>query len=269
MKGKEYLRKEGEPLIHSTAVIHPGAVLGEGVKVGPFCVIGENVRIRRGTKIGSHVVIEGLTEIGESNYIAQFASLGAPPQDLKYRGEPTHLRIGDRNIIREYVTMHRGTVTGRSITEVGDDNLFMVGVHLPHDCKIGNKVIIANATHLGGHVTVEDGAVIGALVGIHQFARVGAVAMVAAKAGVPKDVPPYTIAAGDRATLFGLNKVGLERVGISPKSKASLKKAYRIIFQSSLQLNEAIKKVREEVEPCKEVVHLLEFIETSERGILR
>jgi len=257
------------PKIHPAAAVDSHAVIGPGVEIGPFVVVGPDVRIGAGTIIRANSVVEGDTEIGGGNIIGPFATLGAPPQDVKYKGERTKLKIGDRNIIREQVTIHVGTPTGRSVTTVGDDCMIMVGAHIPHDCIIGNRVIIANATHLGGHSEVEDNAVIGAMVGIHQHVRVGAVAMVAAKAGVPMDVPPYTIAAGDRASLFGLNRVGMERVGISRETRAELRKAYRILFQSSLKLEAAIEKVREEVAPSQEVENLLSFIMKSKRGILR
>ena len=255
--------------IHPTAQVEPGAEIGPGVQIGPYTVIGPEVKIGPGTVIKPHTVIDGATVIGDENVIGPMVSLGAPPQDIKYRGERTSLVIGDRNIIREHVTVHVGTADGRGETTIGSGCMLMVGVHIPHDCIIGDGVIIANATHLGGHVEVHDHAVIGALVGIHQNARVGAVAMVAAKAGVPMDVPPYTIAGGDRASLFGLNRVGMERVGISKETRADLRKTYRILFQSALKLNEAIEKVRAEVNSSKEVEIMLEFLETSKRGILR
>lgn len=260
---------ENKTEIHPTALVDPKATIGAGVKIGPYVIVGPEVTIGNGTIIKAHTVIEGWTEIGENNIIGPHAALGCPPQDVKYKGERTKLVIGDRNIIREYATLHLGTAHGRGETTVGNDCMLMVGVHIPHDCVIGNGVIIANATHLGGHVEVHDHAVIGALVGIHQHTRVGAVAMVAAKAGVPMDVPPYTIAGGDRASLFGLNRVGMERVGISKETRVELRKAYRILFQSALKLNEAIEKVRNEVAPSPEIDIMLEFLQTSKRGILR
>ena len=257
------------PDIHTTALVDPKADLGPGVEVGPFAIIGPDVRIGPRTVVKAYTTIEGSTVIGEENIIGPYATLGAPPQDLKFRGERTTLKIGNRNVIREQATLHVGTAGGRSETTVGDDCLLMVGVHIAHDCDIGNKVIIANATHLGGHITIEDNAVLGALIGIHQHVRIGAVAMVAATAAVPMDVPPYTLAAGDRAKLFGLNAVGMKRVGIPRQTRALLRKAYRIVFQSSLKLAEAVEKVRNEVESCEEIEHFLKFIESSDRGILR
>lgn len=262
-------KKLNETRIHPSAVVDAAANIGSGVEIGPYVVIGPEVTIGAGTIIKSHTVIEGWTTIGAENIIGPLVSMGAAPQDLKYKGERTHLKIGDRNIIRENATLHPGTPTGHGETVVGNDCMLMVGVHIPHDCILENGVIIANATHLGGHVEVHDHAVIGALVGVHQYTRIGAVAMVAAKAGVPMDVPPYTIAGGDRASLFGLNRVGMERVGISKETRADLRKAYRILFQSALKLAEAIEKVRAELPASKEVEIMLHFLETSKRGILR
>jgi len=260
---------EGGVSVHPTSVVHPAAQLDEGVEVGPYAVIGPDVRIGKGTVIKSHTVVEGRTIIGERNRIGPFASLGQPPQDTKFKGEKTELKIGNGNIIREQVTIHVGTATGRGITTVGDECFFLVGVHIAHDCIIGDRVIIANATHLGGHVEIENDAVLGALVGVHQFVRIGSVSMVAAKAGLPMDVPPYTIAAGDRASLRGLNKVGMERVGISKERRAELRKAYRILFKSSLKLEEALEKAGKEVPPSEELEHLIGFIRKSGRGITR
>lgn len=262
-------KKLNETKIHASAVVDPGARVGPGAEIGPYVVLGKEVTIGSGSVIKSHTVIEGWTTIGCDNVIGPLVSMGAAPQDLKFKGERTHLKIGDRNIIRENATLHPGTVSGHGETVVGDDCLLMVGVHIAHDCILGNGVIIANATHLGGHVEVHDHAVIGALAGIHQFTRIGSVAMVAAKAGVPMDVPPYTIAGGDRASLFGLNRVGMERVGISKETRADLRKVYRILFQSALKLAEAIEKVRAEVPASREVETLLSFLESSKRGILR
>lgn len=262
-------KKQQDPKIHPTAVVDSAARIEPGVEIGPYVVVGPEVTIGSGTIVKSHTVVDGWTAVGCDNVIGPLASLGAPPQDLKYEGERTKLVVGDRNIIREHVTLHPGTVSGRGETVVGDECMLMVGVHIAHDCVIGNGVIIANATHLGGHVEVHDQAVIGALAGIHQYARIGSVAMVAAKAGVPMDVPPYIIAGGDRASLFGLNRVGMERVGISKETRTQLRKAYRILFQSTLKLKDAIEKTRAEIPASAEVETLLEFLETSKRGILR
>ena len=257
------------PEIHPTAVVHPQADVADGVHIGAYAIIGEHVRIGTGTIIGPHVVIDGHTEIGQQNNIYQFASIGAPPQDLKYHGEPTRLVIGDHNIIREYVTVCLGTVTGREETIVGSHCLFMVYTHVAHDCIVGDRVIMANYAALGGHVILQDDVVIGAQSGMHQFARIGRAAMLAAQSGSSKDIAPYCIASGSHSKLYGLNKVGLDRLGVSKEAQAELRKAYRVIFQSSMTATEAIAAVRGEVEQTPEVTDLLQFIEESTRGICR
>ena len=197
--------------IHPTAIVHPGAKIGPGVKIGAYSLIGENVQIERDTVIGSHVVLEGWTEIGEGCQIFPFASVGAAPQAIRYRGEPTRLVIGKRNIIREFVTVNRGTPEGGGITSLGDGNLIMAYSHIAHDCRIGNQVILANSSTLAGHITVEDHAIVGGVVAIHQFVRVGCYAIIGGQSAIPQDIPPYMTASGNRAKLFGLNLVGLKR----------------------------------------------------------
>lgn len=256
-------------MIHPSAIIHPGAELDADVEVGPFVVVGEHVKIGRGTKIGPSAVIEGWTEIGEYNQIFHLSSIGAIPQDLKYKGEKTFLKIGDRNIIREFATLHPGTVTGDSETTIGNGNLFMAYCHVAHDCHIGNHVIMANGATLAGHITVEDHAKVGGLSAIHQFVRIGAHVMVGGGAMVGQDVPPYTIAAGDRATLHGLNLVGLKRAGFSDEILADLKKAYKILIRSNLRTEEALDRIRKEIAMSPEITHFVEFVEKSERGICR
>lgn len=255
--------------IDPRAAVDPGAQLDTGVRVGPFAVIGRNVRIGKGTIVGPHVVIEGHTTIGEQNRIFQFSSIGAAPQDLKYREEESELVIGDRNRIRECVTIHLGTEGGGMVTRIGDDNLFMAYSHVAHDCIIGNGVIMANAATLAGHVTLENGAFMAGLSGIHQFCKVGRQAFVAAGAIVVMDVSPFTTVQGDRARLTGLNLEGLKRSGISPDAIAGLKKAFRILFRSGLVLEESVRKVREEAGQYAEVRYLLEFIINSGRGVTR
>jgi UDP-N-acetylglucosamine acyltransferase len=256
-------------MIHPSAIVHPGAELDVDVEVGPFVVIGEHVRIGRGTKIGPSSVIDGWTEIGEENQIFHLASVGAIPQDLKYKGEKTFLRIGNRNIIREFATIHLGTVTGDGETTVGDCNLFMAYCHVAHDCHIGNNVIMANGSTLAGHIIVEDHARLGGLSAIHQYVRIGEHVMIGGGAMVGQDVPPYTIAAGDRATLHGLNLVGLKRSGFSDEILGDLKKAYKILIRSNLRTDEALARIRSEVTMSPEVAHFVEFVEKSERGICR
>jgi UDP-N-acetylglucosamine acyltransferase len=255
--------------IDPRAVIDPGAHLDEGVRIGPFAVIGANVRIGKGTVVGPHTVVEGRTTIGSDNRIFQFASIGSAPQDLKYRGEESELVIGHRNRIRESVTIHPGTEGGGMVTQIGDDNLFMAYSHVAHDCRIGNRVIMANAATLGGHVTLEDGVIMGGLTGIHQFCRVGRQAFVAAGAIVVMDVPPYSTVQGDRARLTGLNLEGLKRSGISPDAINGLKKAYHILFRSGLILEESMKRARAQAGKYPEVEYLVDFIAGSGRGVTR
>ncbi len=256
-------------MIHKTAIVHRKAQLVEDVEVGPYTIIGENVKIGRGTSIGPHVVIQGWTEIGEENQIFQFASIGAPPQHVRYRGERTRLKIGNRNIIREFVTMNLGTEGGEGITTLGDNNFFMAYSHLAHDCQVGNNTLFANSSALAGHVIVEDFAILGGLVAVHQFVRIGSLAMIGGGSMVPKDVPPYTLAVGDRARLYGLNLVGLKRQEFPDELIFKLKRAYKIIFNSRLKLSEAVKMVRESFGDTPEVNNFINFIENSKRGICR
>jgi UDP-N-acetylglucosamine acyltransferase len=256
-------------MIHPSAIVHPRAELDVDVEIGPFAVIDENVKIGRGTKIGASAVIQGWTEIGEYNEIFHLCSVGAIPQDLKYKGEKTRLSIGNRNTIREFATIHLGTVTGDGETTIGDSNLFMAYCHVAHDCHIGNNVIMANGATLAGHITVEDHARLGGLSAVHQYVRIGAHVMIGGGAMVGQDVPPYTIAAGDRATLHGLNLVGLKRSGFSDRILGDLKKAYKILIRSNLRTEEALVKIRGEIDMSPEVAHFVEFVEKSERGICR
>lgn len=258
-------------MIHATAVVHPKAELDSDVEIGPYAIIGEHVKIGRGTKVGAHTVIDGWTTIGENNQIFHLASVGAVPQDLKYKGEETYLKIGDRNIIREFATLHLGTVTGDGETSVGSGNLFMAYSHVAHDCHIGNGVVMANAATLAGHVKVEDYAIIGGLSAIHQFTRIGAHAMIGGGTLVGMDIPPYTISTGDRrdARLRGLNLVGLKRHNFSDEVITSLKKVYKILVLSDLKLKDALERIKNEVPSSPEVDHFITFVETAQRGICR
>jgi len=256
--------------IHPTAILNPKAEIDEGVVIGPFCIIGEGVRIKKGTKLISSVVIEGDTEIGENCIIYPFTSIGLSPQDLKYKGEKTGVKIGNDNIIREYVTVHRASIGGDGITTIGDKNFLMAYVHIAHDCKIGSHIILANAATLAGHVVVENYAIISGLTAIHQFTRIGAYAMVGGFSGVGQDVPPYTIASGARAKLFGLNTIGLKRHGFSDAKINHLKKAYKILFREKRTLKDAIKKIQEDLSYTDEIKHLIDFIQQKNaRGICR
>jgi UDP-N-acetylglucosamine acyltransferase len=256
-------------MIHATAIVDPRAEIEADVEIGPYTVVSGDVHIGANSRIGSHVVIEPFVEIGENCQIFQYASIGAVPQSLKFEGEKTHVKIGSGTIIREFVTIHRGTGFGGGITEVGPDNFLMAYTHVAHDCRLGRNVVLANAATLGGHITIGDHATVGGLVAIHQFARVGEYAFVGGKAAVVKDIPPFMIAAGDRARLHGLNIVGLKRAGFTPEALMQLKKSYRLIFRIGLTLNEAIERVQAQVEQIPEVKRLIEFIKASQRGITR
>ena len=256
-------------MIHPTAIIDSQADIDSNVQIGPYSIIGANVHIGSGTVIGPHVVIQPHVEIGPDCHIFQYASIGAVPQALKFQGEETYVKIGRGTVIREFVTVNRGTGFGGEITEVGEENFLMAYVHIAHDCKTGRNVILANNATLAGHIVIEDFVTVGGLVAIHQFVRIGNYAYIGGKSAVVKDIPPYIIAAGDRAKLHGLNSVGLKRHGFSQEALSSLKKAYRIIFRIGLTLNEAIERVKAEVEQVPEVNNLIQFIKSSERGITR
>ncbi|HBA40148.1 MAG: acyl-[acyl-carrier-protein]--UDP-N-acetylglucosamine O-acyltransferase [Deltaproteobacteria bacterium RIFCSPLOWO2_02_56_12] len=255
--------------IHEKALVDARAELAADVEIGAYCVIGPKVKIGKGTRLKSHVVVEGNTTLGEGNVIFQFASVGSVPQDLKYRGEDSQLIIGDRNTIREFVSLNPGTAGGGMITRVGNHNLFMMYCHIAHDCVLGSHNIIANGATLGGHVVIEDYVIVGGLVGIHQFVRVGTSAILGAGSMVSKDIPPYCNATGDRAKLRGLNREGLRRKGFTGEQIATLKKAYRIIFQSGLRTKDALKEVKREFPESPEIERLVVFIERSQRGICR
>ena len=256
-------------MIHPTAIVSSKAEIDADVKIGPYSIIGDNVHIGKGTFVGSHVVIEPYVTIGPDCQVFQYAAIGAPPQSVKFKGEKSYVKIGRANIIREFTTIHRGTAFGGGITEIGDECFLMSYTHVAHDCKLGRNVVMANNATLAGHIEIGDYATIGGLSAVHQFAKVGEYAFIGGKTGVPKDIPPYVIAAGERASLRGLNTVGLKRHGFSRQTLTQLKKSYRIIFRIGLTLNEAIERVQAEVEQIPEVVRFLEFIKSSERGITR
>jgi UDP-N-acetylglucosamine acyltransferase len=256
-------------MIHPTAIVSAKAKIAKEVAIGPFSVIGDHVIIGEGTQIMPHVVIDPYVEIGANCRIFQYAAIGAAPQALKFNNEETWVKIGSGCIIREFVTIHRGTAEGGGLTQVGDGCLLMAYTHVAHDCKVGRSVVMSNNATLAGHIHIGDHASIGGLVAIHQFVRVGEYAFVGGKSAVVKDIPPYVLAAGDRATLHGLNQIGLKRHGFSDATISQLKKAYRIIFRIGLTLNEAFQRVAAEVEPSPEVNNFIEFIKSSERGITR
>lgn len=256
-------------MIHPTAIIDPKAELDADVVVGPYSIIRGDVQIGKGTIIGPHVTIEPYVTIGPQCQIYQYSSIGGEPQDMKFKGEKTYLKIGRGTIIRECVTVNRGTGAGGGLTEVGEGNFLMAYTHIAHDCKTGRSVILANNATLAGHITIGDYATIGGLVAIHQFVRVGNYAYVGGKTVVVKDIPPYVIAAGDRATLHGINTVGLKRHGFQPSTLSALKKTYRTCFRIGLTLNEAVERVKADVEQLPEVVDFINFLQSSQRGITR
>jgi len=255
--------------IHSTAIIASDAQLEEGVEIGPYTVIGKDVKIGKNTVIGPHTVIDDFTYIGAGCHIFQFCSIGAPPQDLKFGGEKTRVVIGNFNTIREFVTINRSTTADIGVTIMGDHNLIMAYCHVAHNCKLGDRIVMANGATLAGHVHVEDNAIIGGLTGIHQFSSIGAHCIIGGASAVVKDVPPYTMASGNHAKLFGLNLVGLKRRNFSEKTIKALKDAYRIIFRSNLLLESALKKAQDEAEDVPEVRHFIKFIKESKRGTCR
>jgi len=259
---------EQQVFIHPTAIVHPGAEIDEGVEIGPYSIVGENVRIGRGTVVMSSVVLDGWTTIGCDNVIYPGAALGTAPQDLSYRGQRSFVRIGDRNQIREYVTVHRAADED-GVTSVGNDNMFMAYVHVAHNCRVGNQVIIANYAGMAGHAVVEDQAVLGGLSGLHQFVRVGRLCMVGGLAKITKDLPPFAIVDGNPARIYGLNSRGMRRRQVPEESRLALKRAFRALTGSGLNLGEAIMAIRSKVPSCPEVDHLLSFLGSPSRmGIL-
>lgn len=267
LQGKEESRSSME--IHPTAVVSPGAELAAGVRIGPYTIIGDHVVIGKNTVIGPHVSIEGHTRMGEENRISPFVSIGSPPQDVGYRGEDTRVEIGDRNVIREYATINRATTKQDWVTSIGDDNYVMAYAHIAHDCHLGNRIIMSNVATLGGHIDVGDHAILGGLVAVHQFVRIGAYAFLGAKSGIDRDVPPFMITAGPRARLYGINRKGLERQGFDKQVIDDLKSAYRIIWRDHRGLRDGAEEVRRCVRPSQELDLLLSFLEGSKRGILR
>ncbi len=255
--------------VHPTAVVDPTAELADDVELGPFAVIGADVRLAAGVRVGAHAVISGPARVGENTHIFPHAVLGQDPQDKKYHGEHTALDIGAHNVFREFTTVNRGTDGGGGVTRIGDRNLFMAYSHVAHDCQVGSGCVFANSVALAGHVRVEDGAVLGGLVGVHQYTRVGRHAMLGGGAMAAQDVPPFTIAQGDRARLFGLNVVGLRRAGFSLAVIQALRSAYRELFQQGIPLRLAIEQVREVYAEVPEVQELVGFVAGSARGVCR
>ena len=262
-------------MIHPTAQIHPtsiveeGAKIGENVVIGPFCIIGENVEIGKGTVLHSHVVVKGVTKIGEDNQIFQFSSIGEVNQDLKYHGEPTKTIIGDRNRIREHVTIHRGTVQGGGVTRVGDDNLFMINAHIAHDCQIKSRCILANNATLAGHVELDDFVIVGGMSAIHQFVIVGAHVMLGGGSMVSQDVPPYVMAQGNHARPFGVNIEGLKRRGFDKATLHAIRNVYKLIYRSDKTLEEVMPEIEHYAKTESAISFFINFFKRSTRGIIR
>ena len=255
--------------IHPTAIIDASAKIAADVAVGPYSLIGPQVEVGEGTWIGAHVVLDGRTRIGRRNRIYHCASIGAPPQDKKYTGEDTAVEIGDGNTIREYVTINRGTALDAGVTRVGDDNWIMAYVHFAHDCQIGSHTIFANACQLAGHVLVGDWAIFGATTLVHQFVHIGAHAFTGMGTYLPQDLPPYVRAAGNMAKPHGINSEGLRRRGFAPETVNALKRAYRTLYRSGLALEEARRELQSQAAAWPEIGELLQFLETTKRGIIR
>jgi UDP-N-acetylglucosamine acyltransferase len=256
-------------VIHPTAIVAPTAELAAGVSIGPYAVIGPQVRLGPDTQIGAYTVVEGRTTLGARNAVFAHAAVGTPPQDLKFHGEASQLIVGDDNRIREFCTLQPGTEGGGMVTRVGHGNLLMNYTHVAHDCIIGDRNIVANGTQLGGHVTIESYAVLGALSAIHQFARIGESAIVGAGSMVSQDVPPFCNATGDRAALHGLNTLGLKRRGLDAAAVRAIRQAYTLMFRSGLRVAEAATRIRAALPGSAEVERFVAFIEASQRGVCR
>jgi UDP-N-acetylglucosamine acyltransferase len=253
--------------IHPTAIVHDNALLGQDVQVGPYSLIEENVEIGDGTRIDAFAQIKSFTIMGRKNHIHSYSCIGGVPQDLKFSGEKTHLRIGDNNIIREYITLNRGTVGGGGVTSIGSDCLLMAYVHVAHDCHVGDKVIFSNGVTLGGHVKVGNNSIIGGLSAVHQFVRIGENAFIGGKTGVAQDIPPYMLAAGERAKLHGPNLVGLRRLQLPPETLQALKLVYKILWRSNGLKKESMSEATEKYGHIPEVLKVIDFVRTSERGV--
>jgi UDP-N-acetylglucosamine acyltransferase len=255
--------------VHPSAVVSPRARTGSDCFIGPFSIVGDDVELGDGVRLESHVVVDGHTFIGDETRVFPFVSIGLPAQDLKYKGEASETRIGRRNHIREFVTIHRGTAGGGMLTKIGDDCLLMAQAHVAHDCTIGNGVIMANAATLAGHVTIEDGANVGAYSGIHQFCRVGRESYIGGYSVVVKDALPYALTVGNHARCYGLNSTGMKRRGYSREVIQSLHRAFHLLLSSKLNTSQALEKIQEEIQSSAEVDGLVQFIQTSSRGVVK
>jgi UDP-N-acetylglucosamine acyltransferase len=256
--------------VHSTAIVDPGARIAGTAEIGPYCIVGAEVEIGAGTRLMAHVYVEGPTWIGEDNIFYPYSSVGVASQDLKYKGERAETRIGSRNKVREFVTIHRGTQGGGLLTRIGDDNLLMAYTHVAHDCLIGNHVILVNGVTLGGHVTIGDWVEVSAFAGVHQFCRIGKHAIVGGYSVVTQDVMPYSNTVSERPIrVFGANKIGMERRGFPKETIEALQTALRLLTRAQLNTTQAIERIRAEVPACPEVEELLEFIASSQRGVIK
>lgn len=255
--------------VHDTAVVHSDAQIGDDCYIGPFCTIGGEVSLGNSVRLESHVVIDGKTSIGSETHVFPFVSIGLGPQDLKYAGEPTETTIGERNVIREFVTIHRGTAGGGGITRIGDGNLLMAQAHVAHDCQVGSEIIMANAATLAGHVEIADRASVGAYSGVHQFCRVGREAFIGGYSVVVKDAMPFAIIQGNHAKCYGLNSVGMRRRGYSRETIKSLDHAFHLLLSAKLNTTQAVERIRTETSECPEVDLLIDFIESSKRGVVK
>jgi len=253
--------------VHPTALVEPGAELAAGVQVGAYAIVGSQVRVGSRTCVGSHTILEGRTEIGADCRIGSHVIIGAPPQDVKYHGEPTRLVIGDRTLVREFATIHRASTGGSGVTSIGPESFIMAYAHVAHDCQLGEGVIMANQASLAGHVEIGRCAVIGGMSGVHQFVRIGEYAFLGACSAVLQDIPPFVKAQGNRAKPFGLNVVGLRRQGVSAEAIQALKQAYRIVFLSGLNTSQALAQLEQELSGTPEVQRFVDFIKRSQRGI--
>jgi UDP-N-acetylglucosamine acyltransferase len=262
--------------IHATAVVDSKAEIASDVEIGPYSIIGPNVKIGAGTKIGSHTIIEGYTSIGKENNFAHFASIGGAPQDMKYRGEPTQLMIGDRNTIREFTTIHTGTAQDEGVTRIGNDNWIMAYVHIAHDCQVGNHTIFASNAQIAGHVHVEDWAILGGMSGVHQFVRIGQHAMLGGASALVQDIPPFVMAAGEKASPHGVNVEGLKRRGFTTQTITALRQAYKVLYKDGLSFEDAKVEIQKMVAAhaadaatAEKLAQFHDFIAASTRGIIR
>ena len=255
--------------IHETSIVGDGADIGADCYIGPFCTVGSDVTLADNVRLDSHVVIDGRTRVGHETHIYPFVSIGLAPQDLKYGGESTEVEIGERTQIREFVTVHRGTSGGGGVTRIGNDNLLMAQAHVAHDCQLGSNIIMANAATLAGHVEIADRASVGAYSGVHQFCRVGYEAFIGGYSVVVKDAPPFAIIQGNHAKCYGLNRIGLRRRGYSKETIEKLNHAYHLYLSAKLNTTQAVERMREEIGDCREVEMLIDFIETSKRGVVK